>query len=1466
MKKTAAKTSALNKQISPAASSGTNGLFMIAGSGSSTAFGDYVSDAAGLDTYYRYFIEVPAGQSHLVVELFDADIGLGGTSEAAAGRDRDRGGFDTSAQYTLIDPNGNARPTQFTIGDATQPAGADNAWLTFFDSTGDTVRDNFSANAYTNNDGTLNWATNWTETNDDNSATGGLMRVTGGELRIRDDGNASPSTIEREANLANFSSATLTFNFRTTGTSATDQMRVQVSANGGGSWTTLETFTGTFAATSRSYNISAYQATNTRIRFIEVTGYSGTKSFFVDNVQIKDSTVEAGHWELRIDESSSVTVGDDINAVGVRAHDGTAGAGGTELNVYVESLMEIGVNPPTSGTNSRSYTFYPYISSGCSCAKNDFDYDSNSGTVGSMSFTSRSSAFTQNYASSSLSANNAWRRDSFTGYTTDASSTDYGIWSSSISISSYLVSGTPNGNYATVYMSNYQSAANPPTANPNANSFRIYLPNDSGSAPVKPYMTQTFTTVSGPNPPQVGQPTRYEITVAVVNPAAQAITFSTPSDIVTANVPGSGAVYAGSATVSQGSVVSQPAVGGTGNLTWNPGSVAASATVTLKYRVDVTPTSTGQRIPLVGTVASGNGTRGQWLDETGKAAQSRATYLFGPLCEIAVTQQAPTAVDLVEFSATQDGEGVLLQWQTGFEADNLGFHLYRDEGGNRTPVNAQLIAGSALTTGIHSVLQSGERYVWRDHTPSKDASYWLEDIDLNGASTWHGPFGVTPNATAATLLQNNSAELIHQGENQDSPAAASRVVEATAPLPRPARPTKIVAAAVPPTSTQAAVKLFVTHEGWYRVTQAELVKAGFSANVETALLQLYVDGQEQPIWISTNKDGRSDDSLAIEFYGMGVNTTTSPSRVYWLVVGSRPGKRLPQTKVEAKPVALTSFSTTVERRDRTIYFSSLRNGDVENFFGAVIAAKPVVQELQLPHVDLTASRPAELTVALQGVTLVSHRVAVQLNGQVVGEVLIDRQKAASQKFSVPHSWLREGSNQVQLVAVNSANDINLVDSLRLTYQHTFNADDDALKLTVNGKASITIDGFTSAAIRVLDVTDANNVKELQGKVEETKQGFAISLIPGDAGPRNLLALTDRKMQTVAAIKAEVASNWRTTNQAADFVIITCRDFFPALEVFTKVRQSQGYRVALIDVEDLYDEFAYGQKTPQAIKDFLLFARANWQSAPKFLLLAGDASYDPKNYLGAGNFDFVPTKLWDSATMETATDDWFADFNNDGISDLPVGRLPIRSLTEANLLVNKIINYGSQDAASSALLVSDANDGFNFEQSSTRLRQLLPVEMSVQEIDRGQMDTRTAKQLLLEGFSQGQRLINYAGHGSVNLWRGNLLTAAEARALTNGGRLPVLVSMSCLNGYFQDPVLESLGESLLKAEQGGAVAVWASSATTSPEAQAQMNQQFFRNVFVTRTIGEAISRAKQSIRDEDVRRSWIYLGDPTMVLR
>jgi hypothetical protein len=219
--------------------------------------------------------------------------------------------------------------------------------------------------------------------------------------------------------------------------------------------------------------------------------------------------------------------------------------------------------------------------------------------------------------------------------------------------------------------------------------------------------------------------------------------------------------------------------------------------------------------------------------------------------------------------------------------------------------------------------------------------------------------------------------------------------------------------------------------------------------------------------------------------------------------------------------------------------------------------------------------------------------------------------------------------------------------------------------------------------------------------------------------------------------------------------------------------------------------------------------------------------------------------------------------------MAVGRLPVHTVQEANTVVQKLLGYDQQRGAqSAAVMVADEKEGFDFAQASRAVEAYLPDGMMVWEVFRSQGDDAGVRQELLARLNAGSTLVNYLGHGSVEVWRGGLLTSGDAMALTNGLQLPVVVSMTCLNGFFHDLYSESLAEAFLKAESGGAVAVWASSGLTSPAEQVTMNQTLVQLIFhePMLTLGEATHAAKAAVQGQDMRRTWMLFGDPTTRVR
>ena len=158
----------------------------------------------------------------------------------------------------------------------------------------------------------------------------------------------------------------------------------------------------------------------------------------------------------------------------------------------------------------------------------------------------------------------------------------------------------------------------------------------------------------------------------------------------------------------------------------------------------------------------------------------------------------------------------------------------------------------------------------------------------------------------------------------------------------------------------------------------------------------------------------------------------------------------------------------------------------------IIARSPVNQSLTAHHIDREPTEDAVLEVVLQGVTTGDHRVAVGFNGSYLGEVAFAAMRQGSAAFNVSCGAIREGHNVVTLTSKQGESDVSIVDTLRLTYRHAYTADGDALRFTAKGKRVLTIDGFTSPTIRVVDVTTPP-LQPNEANLEQREGGYSVTI-------------------------------------------------------------------------------------------------------------------------------------------------------------------------------------------------------------------------------------------------------------------------------------------------------------------------------------------------------------------------------------
>jgi len=821
------------------------------------------------------------------------------------------------------------------------------------------------------------------------------------------------------------------------------------------------------------------------------------------------------------------------------------------------------------------------------------------------------------------------------------------------------------------------------------------------------------------------------------------------------------------------------------------------------------------------------------------------------------TSVALLAVTLRDFSADRCGATTTLKWRTAFEARNVGFMTYRDVNGVRTRITPSLLAGSVLSARSGN-LAAGRSYAFSDTTRA-GAAYWLEEIDTSGAHRMHGPAVPRercPAITTSSPLPVNSSGVRLRRFDVAAPVTRHRAVAPPSTAAQTQRQWTLAAS--------SAVKIAVQRSGMYRVTGAELIAAGLDVAVDPRNLQLFVDGVEQAMKVTGFDDGRLDASDTIEFYGTGMDTYWTDSRVYWLVDGKAPGKRMAVADARTTPdTSGGSFRMRATHVDRTTYYAALTAGNGENFFGSAVAGDPVDETITIRHID-PASTDATLEVALQGLTAAPHIAAVSLNGTPVGTITFSGLVHQTTQFPIAPSLLREGENVVTLSSLNGTNDISAVDSVSVDYSSTFSADNDVADVTVSSRASISIGGFSTPDVRVFDISDPANPRELLATIQPASS-VSVGL---DVGSHRLYAITGAQIRHPLSIAANQPSMLHAADNRAGLMVIAHHSLVGSLAPLKAAHEAQGMSVFIADLDDVYDEFSFGEKDPAAVKRFLTAARS-WQQAPRYVLLAGDASFDPRNYLGMGDFDLVPSHFISTREIETMSDDWFVDFDNDGFPDLPIGRFPVRTPQEAAVVVAKTAAYLQRapgSASRQALVVADRNDGsFDFEQEAQRLAAQLPSSLTT-TVDR--LGSGLSKSQFLSQMNAGNAVVGFIGHGSVEEWSGEeLLTSDDALALANGSRTPFVFGLTCLNGFFADVYTTSIAESLLNAPNGGAVAVWASSSLTTPDSEAAMGETFLSRLFTTPspTIGDAILGTKSMTTDADARSSFILFGDPALRL-
>jgi hypothetical protein len=719
------------------------------------------------------------------------------------------------------------------------------------------------------------------------------------------------------------------------------------------------------------------------------------------------------------------------------------------------------------------------------------------------------------------------------------------------------------------------------------------------------------------------------------------------------------------------------------------------------------------------------------------------------------------------------------------------------------------------------------------------------------------------------------------------------------------------------TPPQPAYKIPITEAGLVALTKADLRTAGLPVDaLNPRTLKMYFMGQELAILVTGEQDGSLDDSDVVLFYGEGVNTRYTDAGVYWLSYGGALGKRMAAQPSLAGGSLAATHTSLVHSEDNKFYVSSLpKESGYDHWYGLRIDALPPNAghqdyTLALSHVA-SGDYQAMIEVAVAGNFDGVHHLRLYVNGSQVHDDTWTGRTVYQGGAQFPQNLLHEGDNTVRIELANDTAgqpiDMAYMDWLQLTYQRTYQVDDDWLLFggDVAGSHRYQLDGFTSSDIELFDVTDFNQVRQITGATVSDLGGgvYRLQFGANESGQSRYLALTTAQRRSPLEIIPDTPSNLQSHSNSADYIVVSHHDFLTAVQPLVTTRVAQGKRVALVDVQDIYDEFGYGLMSAEAIHDFLSYAYHHWQSpAPVDILLVGDGTYDMRHYLGTSMPTYLPPflEMVDFDLGETAADNRFVTVQGDDIlPDMNVGRLPANTTAEAQVMVDKILQYETltpEDAwTKNVLFVADnlGGGGGNFYELSDSIAdgyadppsntiKLLPEEYARTKVYQGQscltQDPSVAcRQELLDTIDAGTLMVSFIGHGSKTFWASEHLYDIDAiQGLTNGAKMPIMLPMTCNEGYFHEPKVgaESTSEAGLRYANGGAVASWAPTGFGLSTGHDFLERGLFLSVFhdgadrlgTSTTAGKLYLIANApSAKYLDLIDTFLLLGDPALLL-
>ncbi|MCK9301613.1 MAG: type IX secretion system sortase PorU [Bacteroidales bacterium] len=752
-------------------------------------------------------------------------------------------------------------------------------------------------------------------------------------------------------------------------------------------------------------------------------------------------------------------------------------------------------------------------------------------------------------------------------------------------------------------------------------------------------------------------------------------------------------------------------------------------------------------------------------------------------------------------------------------------------------------------------------------------------------------------------------------------------------------------------NTGAWYKFYVSEDGFYKITYQDLATLGIdAASVNPKTVKIYGNGgrmlpelagsfryddlHQVPIWVSGEDDGSFDTGDYILLYADGPHEWSynqsdnvfmfsknlyTTQTCYFITFGGNAGKRMAyRTPVADDAQQTLNYYTAYDALESTLTmpdkmksgkrwlgeaFDSQTSKSFSFNFSNVLTSQQAKIVYRVAGRQLSNSSAFETTVEDYNYTDIFRPVGTTLGARYaqVGDHVASFTPSSNavvvnMKFTKPETtasaWLCYIYLNVYCNLAYSSGDL----FFRLE-QNKITADVAEFQIATTANTS---------NLKVLDISDPV-APEL---VEFEKYSSGIKIKFNNDGLHQFVC-TDGSNYKSVTLGAKIANQNIHGMAVPDMVIVYHELFSEQAHRLSNYHNSNGLLTYCLDIQNIYNEFSSGVQDLCAIRDMMKmwYEVAAEGNEPQYLLLFGDASYDPLDRVSS-NTNFIPVYQSEESlapSISYATDDFFGYLDdNEGLMqkgnsiDLAIGRFPVQDIATAKGVVDKILSYAANSNEQMGdwrnvitFTADDADKGSSGGYETVHLQNADAyasiVETNNKEYSTNKIYSGAYTQTNVAGRQRypevndainariglGTLIFCYAGHGGEQgLALEEIMTTADINSWRNYNKLAFFITATCEFSRYDDPARVAAGESVFLNTKGGAVSMLTTVRLTNVSGNETLCTNFFNNVFNKNdnneyyNIGDICMIAKNATLANGYvpnTSSFVLFGDPAIPL-